>query len=347
MILTNYALNMLGFDKILEENPIEARFHSLNVYKVRGITANSESALRPETLKRTTSVISASIGDSVNEVCRALTGGDFAENEEEWRNEKKTTPPYLMVLTSLPESAICTTGYWKNESDAIVTYGCFTTSREALVQLEKDKTTSFVTALSACLSTPEHPVLFIPIAREVYGVTPDNRTVRDIWFTGSAELTVSKVFSSDMVASGIEAALTASENIHSKIGYFFDLAIRETDSLKKFLYYFLVIEVHTHQVFKTFDYSTSFSVSNNIPKRIEDEATNLLFTYPEDAKNLTTRFIWCSSLKWKDMTDADINQFKLIKKIRDRIYHGEDVDMRALPLIQAQKLTLKILKNKF
>ena len=237
MGLTNYALEKMGFEKIPEDIPIEARFHSLNLYEIRGITANCESVLQPEVLKRATLEISASIGGSLNAVCQVLTGEDFAENEEEWLKEKKTTPPYLMVLTSLPNSAICKTGYWKNESGDITTHDCFTSSKAELVQLEKEKTTSFVTALSAGLSTPEHLVSFIPIAREVYGVTPDNLTIHDIRFTASAEVYVSKAFSIDEVVSGIEAALTASEKIHSKVGYFFDLAVRESDSLKKFLYY--------------------------------------------------------------------------------------------------------------
>lgn len=347
MGLTNYALEKMGFEKIPEDIPIEARFHSLNLYEIRGITANCESVLQPEVLKRATLEISASIGGSLNAVCQVLTGEDFAENEEEWLKEKKTTPPYLMVLTSLPNSAICKTGYWKNESGDITTHDCFTSSKAELVQLEKEKTTSFVTALSAGLSTPEHLVSFIPIAREVYGVTPDNLTIHDIRFTASAEVYVSKAFSIDEVVSGIEAALTASEKIHSKVGYFFDLAVRESDSLKKFLYYFLVIEIHTHQVFRGLDYPSSFSDVNNVPERIESAATSLLLTYQKDAKNLTHRFVWCSLLAWADITDEDIRQFKLIKKLRDRIYHGEEVDMNTLPINQAQKLALKILKSEF
>ena len=347
MGLTKYALEKMGFEKIPEGNPIVARFHSLNLYEIRGITATCESVLKPEILRRETPEIAASIGCSINAVCQVLTRYDFADNEEEWLKEKKTTPPYMMVLTSLPNSTICKTGYWKKESGNIITHDCFTSSKEELVQLEKEKTTSFVTALSAGLSTPEHLVSFIPISRKVYGVTPDNLTIQDILFVVSAESYVSKAFSIDEVVSGVETALTASEKIHSKVGYFFDLAVRESDSLKKFLYYFLVIEVHTHQVFRRLDYLSLFSALNNVPERIESEAKNLLLTYQKDAKNLTHRFVWCSLLVWEDITDEDVTQFKHMKKLRDRIYHGEEVDMKSLPLNQAQKLALKILKGEF
>ncbi len=345
MGLTNYALEMMGFEKIPDDSPLEVRFHSLNVYEIRGITSNKESPLNPDDLKLETSEISVSVGDSLNAICRKLTGDDFADDEEKWCDEKKSKPPYLMVLTSLPELGVCTTGYWKKEADYIVTHDSFTATKEALLQLEKEKTTSFVTGLSAILSTPENPVLFIPIAREVYGTTPDNLTVRDFRFTGSAEIYVSKPFSNEILSSGMKTSLNANKNIHSKVGYFFDLAIREKDNLKKFLYYFLVIEVHTHQVFKSLDYPSLVSVVNNVPDRIQTEATNLLVTYQADAKNLSHRFIWCSLLKWEDITDEDIKQFRHLKKIRDKIFHGDEVDTKTLPLNKAQKLALKIIKN--
>lgn len=347
MGLSNGVLETMGFEKIPEGNSIEARFHSLNLYAIRGITATCESALHPEMLSRATPEIAASIGCSPNAICQVLTGDDFTDNEEDWLKEKKPTPPYMMVLTSLPNSTICKTGYWKKESGKIITHDCFNSSKEELVQLEKEKTTSFVTALSAVLSTQEHLVSFIKISRVVYGTTPNNLTIHDITFTFSAEAYVSKDFSIDDVVAGFEAALTASERIHSKVGYFFDLAVRESDPLKKFIYYFLVIEVHTHQVFRGLDYTSSFSDVNTVPERIKSETTNLLLAYQKDAKNLTHRFIWCSLLAWEDITDEDIAQFKYIKKMRDQIYHGEEVDMKALPVTQAQKLALKILKVEF
>jgi len=345
MGITNYALEMIGFEKMPGDNPLTVRFHSLNVYEIRGISSNKESPFNLDELTREKSEIAVSIGDSLNALCRKLTGDDFADDEKKWCEEKKSRPPYLMVLTSLPESTVCTAGYWKKETDSIVTHDCFTPSKEALSQLEKGKTTSFVTGLSAALSTPDNPVLFIPLARVVYGTTPDNQTVRDFRFSGSAELYVSRPFTNEMLTSSIEAALNANENIHSKVGYFFDLAIREKDSLKKFLYYFLVIEVHTHQVFKSLNYPSLFTVLNSVPDRIKAEATNLLVAYQTDARKLSHRFIWCSLLRWEDITDEDVRQFKSLKKIRDEIYHGEEVDLKTLPLNHAQKLALKIIKN--
>ena len=115
--------------------------------------------------------------------------------------------------------------------------------------------------------------------------------------------------------------------------------------MKKFLYYFLVLEVHTHQIFKTLDYISSFDSINSLPNRIVKEAKVLFLTYQKDAKNLVHRFIWCSLLSWEDISDEDIQLFKDLKKIRDQIFHGEEVDLRALPINQARLLALKMIRH--
>lgn len=345
MPITNAGLESFGFNKFEEEHSIEVKFHSLNVYEIKGITQDCESVIHPENIKHITPEISLSIGVSLNDICNVLTDGKFAEDEEEWNKEKNTNPPYLMVLTSLPDAEICKTGYVKNEPEHLLTHDCFTNSKEGLLQLEKEKTYPFVTALSAHLSSSDHIISFIPIAREVFGISKENQHVRDCKITDHFEASISKPYLLSDFKSCIEAAFATSTKIHPKVGYFFDLAVREKDILKKFIYYFLVLEVHTHQVFKTLDYESSFSSLNTIPDRIKSQGSSLLLTYQKEARNLAQRFIWCALLAWKDITDDDINLFKMLKKTRDRIYHGEEVDIKSLPVNEAQKLALKMIKH--
>ena len=106
-----------------------------------------------------------------------------------------------------------------------------------------------------------------------------------------------------------------------------------------------MLEVHTHQIFKTLDYTSSFDSINNLPNRIENETKNLFQAYQKEAKNLVHRFIWCSLLSWKDVSDEDIQQFKELKKIRDKIFHGEEIDLRSLPINQARLLALKMIRH--
>ena len=340
MGLSNFSLEKMGFVRIPDGTKIEARFKSLSIYEIRGISLNNKLPFFPDKIKHETDVLSVSIGNSVNAVCQALIGDVFTEDENKWRQNNKTNPPYLLVLTTVPESVSCNSGYWKHEDGKIFTYGCFTNAREALKKFEKERAATFVTSLSAGLSTPEHPVAFIPIEREVFGVTTDNEILHDFRVIGTGELTVSTAISADILASSIEAAFSACLEFHPNVGYFFDLATREKDVLKKFLYYYLVIEIHTHKEFKKIDYPLSFVVS----ERIGSTAMQFFVEYQE-AKNLSQRFIWCSLLRWVEVGEKDFIQFREIKEFRDHIYHGEEVPEGTLPVNQARQLALKILRR--
>jgi hypothetical protein len=101
MGLTKYALEQMGFERIPDGERIEAHFKSINVYGIRGINSDNKSPLSPEKIKQISKDFSFSLGDSVNAICRALFDNDFVEDEEKWQNECKSSPPYLIVLTSL------------------------------------------------------------------------------------------------------------------------------------------------------------------------------------------------------------------------------------------------------
>ncbi len=343
MGLSNFYLEKMGFVQIPNGTKIEARFKSLNIYEIRGIVLNNKLPFLPGNIKQETDVLSVSIGDSVNAVCQALIGDVFTEDENKWRQNNKTNPPYLLVLTTVPESVSCNSGYWKHEDGKIFTYDCFTNAREALKKFEKERVATFVTSLSAGLSATGHPVAFIPIEREAFGITMDNKTLHDFRDIGTGELTVSTAITTDILTSGIEAAFSACLELHPNVGYFFDLATREKDVLKKFLYYYLVIEIHTHNEFKKIDYSLSFE-NLKVSERIGSSAVQFFVTYQE-AKNLSQRFIWCLLLRWVEVSEKDFIQFREIKGFRDHIYHGEEVPERTLPVNQARQLALKILRR--
>ena len=345
MGLSNYALGQMGFELIPKNGQIEAYFKSINVYEIRGITSDYKSPLIPSKLKKITDDFSFSIGDSVNAVCNVLIGNEFADDEEKWRSETKSTPPYLVVLTSLTELAICTHGYWKHENNEIITHDCFSEAKKSLQKVENKKTSALVTSLSVALSSVDHVVIFLPISREVFAETNHGKRLRDFQISFSAELYVSIPVTTETLSAKIESALSLYNGLHSKVGYFFDLAIREKDKLKTFIYYFLIIEIHTHNTFKEIDYGSKVTDLHYIPERIEKSATDFFVDSQKESKNLLQRFIWCSILKWSEVKDSDIDTFKSLKKIRDRIYHGEEVAESSLPIHLAQSLALKLLRS--
>lgn len=345
MGLSNYTLERMGFELIPENVQIEAYFKSINVYEVRGIVSDNKSPLIPSELKTVTDDFSFSIGDSVNAVCGVLIGDEFADDEEKWRTETKSTPPYLVVLTSLTEPAICTHGYWKHDNNEIITHDSFSEAKVSLQKVENKKTSALVTSLSVALSSVDRVVIFLPISREVFAETNHGKRLRDYRFSFSAEAYASTPITTKTLSTKIESALSLYERLHPKVGYFFDLAIKEKDKLKTFIYYFLVIEIHTHNTFKEIDYGSKVSDLHNIPVRVEKSAIEFLIDSQKESKNLLQRFIWCSILKWSEVEDSDIDAFKSLKKIRDRIYHGEEVAESSLPIHLAQSLALKLLRS--
>ena len=344
MGLTNYALEQMGFEPIPGELTIDARFRSLKVYEARGIVSEKEAPLDPTLLKKTDDVVSFSLGDSVNDLCQVLAGDDFADDEEKWREETKTTPPYLLVLTKAPELVQCSYGYWKKVNDEIITHDCFTEAKGELAKLENAKTSVVVAAISALLSSDQKPVIFVPVAREVFADTNLGTRLRDFRSEFSTEGYVSGPIDTATVVEKVESALKLSRSLHPKVGYFYGLAIKEKDRLKKFLYLYLVIEIHTHQTFKELDYEGALSELHVLPSRVANSAAEFYIDRQKEAKNLTQRFMWCSILRWSEVGDDDVGTFKAIKRVRDRIYHGEEVIEKTLPISQAQSLAAKLMR---
>ncbi|MDD1643984.1 MAG: hypothetical protein LUQ29_12060 [Methylococcaceae bacterium] len=98
--------------------------------------------------------------------------------------------------------------------------------------------TTLITSLTVSFSSDDHQVNFIPIAREVFAQTNHHLRLRDIKFTLKGEAYVSKI-STEVVVSKIDEALNLYGTLHPKVGYFFHLALQESDVLKQFIYYFL------------------------------------------------------------------------------------------------------------
>lgn len=344
MGLTNYALEGMGFEQIPADLKIKAHFRSLNVYKVRGIVSDKQSPINPADLKSTDNGISFSLGDSVNEICRLLANDNFTDDEERWRAETNSNSPYLVVLTQSPEKTECDHGYWKQTDDEIVTHDCFTEAKETLQEFEKKRTSVVVASLSALLSQEQKPVVFVPIVRKVFAETNLKKRLRDLQFTVSGEAYVSRPLDKANISNQIDSAVRLSHLLHPKVGYFFGLASKETDRLKKFLYLYLVIEIHTHQTFKELDYSKALTNLHVLPDRIAKSAATFYVERQKEAKNLSQRFMWCSILRWKEVQDSDIESFKSLKRVRDCIYHGEEVAEKTLPISEAQMLAIKLMR---
>ena len=101
-----------------------------------------------------------------------------------------------------------------------------------------------------------------------------------------------------------------------------------------------------HSTFKRLSYNSDAKLVFNIPQRINQPISRFFENIFTDSKNLAQRFHWCAIIGWPNIEEDDINKFLEVKKIRDRLSHGEHVEESELPVGKVKELALKILGTK-
>ena len=344
MFLTNYALETMGFSEYPDSDVLKIQFGIVRVYSVQGINFSPDS---PTTLssvvefgENCTSVIS----NSLNEACRILTGENLVdEDEDQWIEKKKVKPPFALVHFKEFQTRILKGGRRKEYEGSIIAYDAFPDGKADIKKWEKESLPNVVTALVVNLSTLERPVNLIPIERAISGTTTDGVTVFDIKMTGNANLIVSSGKTSTDINESLSMSCETFNALEYKTSRHFYSALNEKDRLKQFLSYFLFIERTTHGQFKKLNYESDVITAFNIPQRLHETGKLFFEERFNDSKNLAQRFRWCAILAWHHLDDKDVADFFEIKKIRDKLTHGEDISEADLPIEKSRLLASKML----
>ncbi len=338
MGITFHGLSQTGFSKLPSGQKIEAQFKSLYLYEVIGISSSDSLANSHIQLFRKESDFSCSLGLSINDVCNALVGDDYVENEEEWLVSSGFSPPYFSIFTWLDKAHVCEGGYIREDGYTLITYNCFSEAKKELGRKEKSVVHSLIGNLTSALSTVDRTISFRQISREVFAATKGYRYLRDINFTTNAHLTVSSPLPLNEIEKGMDSALEMTRNISPKIGRFLHLGELEKDTFKKYRYFFLALEVLVHYAFK------KASKLDNI-RCVPDGLSETLQTNFFDSKNLLDRFFWCCILQWPEVLDSEISTFRKLKTTRDKLAHGEDINEKKLPVHDARQLLFRLMKT--
>ncbi|WP_434686725.1 hypothetical protein [Pseudanabaena minima] len=186
---------------------------------------------------------------------------------------------------------------------------------------------------------------FCKRSTEIYGKTKLGENIYDL----QLEVSIRGFSSTNVTPANIKAVINNSMRLYSdldsKVSSFLHLAMEEEDRLKQFLYFFFVLEIYTHQVFKKIDFQNYVNDINNIPDRIKISGEKFFLEQQKESVTLLQRFHWCAILIWENIDDNDITNFKLLKKVRNDIAHGENVPEHTLPIGIAENLCLKILSS--
>lgn len=340
---SNEVMQAMGFRDFAEDEPITAAFSSVTVYEARGITLPDGNA---EVLGGRVAGVDYKLATaaSVNDACAALVADTFTEDEGEWKKENKCQGPFVLILLGPTQEHTCSNGRIKLEEDgSATTYDCFPGVRMELAQLESRALAPIVSGLTCVLNEESRYVALRKIARASAGRTRGGLVLHDIRMEFRAEMYTSYNLVNPQLTEKLNHARNLTATLNPKASRFFALGLAEEDQLKRFLYFFLALEVETHATFGRIDHAAALARLVDVAAARTQSAAKLLGAQVDNLKNLYDRFVWCATCVWKKLDDADISQFKALKKARDDIAHGSASEPPLGYARQAELLAHKVL----
>lgn len=339
---SNEVMQAIGFRDFAEDETVTATFSSVTVYEARGV--NLPAGTTELSGGKVAGVdYKLAAGASVNDACSALIADVFTDNEDEWKKENKCQGPFVLVLLGPTQEHECTSGRIKFEEDgSATTYDCFPGIRTELALLESRALAPIVSGLTCVLNETARYVTLRKIARASVGRTTGGLVVHDIRMELRAEIYTAYNLANPQLTEKLDLAKTLTARLNPKASRFFALGLAEEDQFKRFLYFFLALEVETHATFGRIDHAAA------IAKLLDSSSTHtqtkiLLGAQVDDLKSLYDRFVWCATCVWPKLNDTDIANFKTLKGARDDIAHGSVSEPPLGFSQQAELLALKVL----
>jgi hypothetical protein len=340
-----FALEAMGFREVVEKGALLASFMSVTVYEARGITLPKGFA-EARQARVAGAEYRVALAKEVNAGCRKLIGDDFAESEPDWRKETEAIGPFILIAVGPTDYIGCEAGRMMRQADhGITTYDSFRGLREVLKSLEERVLPPVVASLTLALNQPGHYVSLRKVTRASVGRSLDGTIVHDIRLDVRAEVIVSRSLEDAKAAALLDASIERAPKLHQQAARYFALGAAEEDQLKKFLYFFLSLEIETHAVFKRINHSakTRALVSHGGSGSPLPSAVELLARNVASWDNLFDRFAWCANCAWPHLADEDVLLFKKLKKARDAIAHGDESEPPLGFAHQAELLAHKVL----
>jgi hypothetical protein len=337
-VISTAALDAIGFRDGLA---VEATFHSVNVYFLQGIQCSQATLEHAAGTTRSGINYQLAIGFSVNDASKRLFGDTLVDDELKWAEQHACTGPYLLVeVEASPAKRV---GRVKDEGASITTYNMFSSEKMALSAMEDDVLPQAVSAVSDLLRAAGNQCAARHVVREVFGLTSDSRRpVHDIRFSMSGTLSVSRIVNEETIRYALKEAPMLAPRLDPNVAKFLHLGTDEADPLRKFLFFFLAVEIETHRTFADIDHATKVACVLDASLHNNEIATVFLQAQPERLKTLKDRFIWCAMFAWPGMTTVDLGEFAQLKSVRDKLSHGEITAPPSSAVASIEALALKL-----
>lgn len=336
-------MEAMGFREVVAQGAIIASFMSVTVYEARGITV-PEGFAQALKARVAGADFRIAIARSVNEGCKSLTGDDFDESEPEWRKRVKSNGPFLLIAVGPTDFVECSAGrLMRHEDGSVTTYDCFPHLRTALRAIEDRVLPPALAAATCALNEPDRYVALRKLERASSARCSDGTSLHDIRIDVKAEAYVSRSLDDATLSNKLADVVARAPKLNQRAARFFALGLAEDDQLKRFLYFFLALEVETHAVFGRIDHQAHTARLLSGATSPSTATMNLIGIQVAALTNLFDRFAWCSTCTWTDLTDADIALFKELKSARDAIAHGRASEPPAGSARSAEGLARKLL----
>ncbi len=282
---------------------------------------------------------------SVNAAARALTGIEFTEDEEVWRKEKRLQGPFVVVaLASKQQFEAVDPPIDRREEGHAITYQEFSAAKSELSALRMRALPQLQFSISSQLSlATANPVNLKKVESAHLGRTATGLAISDVQLTMNGQATIATNRKTASLQVWIDRAVKAAPKFRQKSVRPFSAALEERDQFKRFLYFFLSLEIETHAVFSALKTDRGVDRLMTSDGALHRHAAELLRRQAKGLVNLADRFVWCALCKWPAIKEDDIETFHRLKKARDDIAHGNTQEPPAGYAFEAQRLALKVL----
>ncbi len=322
---------------------ISSSFLSLTVYQARGLkvpvgysSASSGTAAGAG--------FRVAIAESVNAGSQLLSGQDFAEQEAVWAKDASRRGPYVLIGVGPTEFFDCEAGPVRRGVDgSISSLDGFPSMRAEIARLRNRVIPPVLSAMTCALNRPDHYVGLRMLDSASIGKCADGTLVHDYAFETKIEGYSARQYSEQALSEVLNKVGRTASRLNPKAARYFSLATGEPDQLKKFLFFFLALEVQTHAVFKRIDHvAHATSLASALPSPLIS-TSDLMKEQVRKLSSLADRFVWCAACVWTDLKEEDIETFRRLKIARDAIAHGDASEPPAKAPQEAELLAHKIL----
>ena len=310
----------MGYSLMPKGSVFTASFKRIEVYEIDGVKISSPALAARRTQIGNYSV-SVSAGSSLNAVCHATDGDNYVDSEAEWRKDKKCTGPVLAISIGPTRPHTGSPKFATVSADLIHTYDSFSEARYELREVSRTVVPSVFTSLSAVgfASDPNVKLTHRDVA--FFGATADRITILDSYISVSATGSVLTAVSDADAEEYLELSFGLLSKIDAKMVDFLYLGLKEKHLIQRFLLMFISIERSTHMAFK----------------RLKAKTPDV------ELNKLNERFEWSVQNFWKNLGANDIQTFKRLKLIRDKLAHGETTYVSEHDVVQVEALAKQVL----